>query len=60
MDFELAQLSDFDLRWIELKYFENKTFKEVGCRLRMKESAVKMRTYRLLLTMRELIIKQHD
>lgn len=56
----LNQLSDFDLRLIELKYFENKTFKEVGLLLGMKESAIKMRTYRLLLTMRELIINKHD
>jgi len=56
----LEQLSDFELHLIELKYFEEKTFKEVGLLLKMKESAVKMRTYRLLLTMRELISSKHD
>lgn len=56
----LNQLSDFELRLIELKYFENKTFKEVGILLSMKESAIKMRTYRLLLTMRALITNKHD
>jgi RNA polymerase sigma-70 factor (ECF subfamily) len=56
----LNQLSDFELRLIELKYFEGKTFREVGLLLSMKESAIKMRTYRLLLSMRELIIKKHD
>jgi RNA polymerase sigma-70 factor, ECF subfamily len=56
----LEQLSEFELRLIELKYFENKTFKEIGLLLKMKESAIKMRIYRLLLTMRELINSNHD
>ena len=56
----LDQLSDTELRLIELKFFENKTFMETGLVLGMKESAVKMRIYRLLLRMRQLINKQHD
>ena len=56
----LNTLSDFELQLIELKYFEHKTFVEVGLLLNMKDSAVKMRIYRLLLKMRELIIASHD
>lgn len=56
----LDQLSEIELRLIELKYFENKTFREVASLLKMKESTVKMRVYRLLLTMRKLLIKKND
>ena len=56
----LDQLSDLELRLIELKFFEEKTFKEVALLLEMKESAVKMRLYRLLLSMRNLIDKKDD
>lgn len=57
----LDQLNELELRLIELKYFEHKTFREVGLLLEMKESAVKMRIYRLLLAMKKLINEQqHD
>lgn len=44
----LDQLSDFDLRLLELKFFEEKTFKEISHLLDVGESAAKMRIYRLL------------
>lgn len=56
----LGQLSDMELHMVELKYFEHKTFKEVGLLLNMSESAIKMRIYRLLLAMKELIEKRDD
>ncbi|MEN8251728.1 MAG: sigma-70 family RNA polymerase sigma factor [Bacteroidota bacterium] len=56
----LNQLSDLELRLVELKFFEEKTFKEIALLLEMKESAVKMRLYRLLLAMRNLIDKKDD
>lgn len=56
----LDQLADLELRLVELKFFEEKTFKEIALLLEMKESAVKMRLYRLLLSMRNLMDKKND
>lgn len=56
----LNQLSDLELRLIELKFFENKTFKEIALLMEMNESAAKMRIYRLLLAMRNLIDRKND
>lgn len=44
----LNTLDDLEIRLIELKYFEGNTFSEIGIILEKKESAVKMRLYRLL------------
>lgn len=44
----LDSLSETDVRILELKYFEGQTFAEIGLILDMKESALKMRLYRLL------------
>lgn len=51
----LKQISEDDLMLVELKYFEHKTFKEVALLMNMKESAAKMRLYRLLLSMKKKI-----
>ncbi len=44
----LADLDEAELTVIELRFFEEKSFKEIAYILDMKESAVKMRTYRTL------------
>jgi RNA polymerase sigma-70 factor (ECF subfamily) len=44
----LADLEETELAVIELRFFEEKNFKEIAYILDMKESAVKMRTYRTL------------
>jgi len=49
----LKTLSATELRLIELKYFEGYTFSKISLLLDISESAVKMRTYRLLERMKE-------
>ncbi|MEQ8469907.1 MAG: sigma-70 family RNA polymerase sigma factor [Marinoscillum sp.] len=44
----LGQLTETEVRIIELKYFEEHTFTEMSMILEIKESALKMRLYRLL------------
>lgn len=51
----LQNISETELLLIELKFFEHKTFREVALLTNMSESAVKMRLYRLLLTMKNKI-----
>ncbi|MEQ9405134.1 MAG: sigma-70 family RNA polymerase sigma factor [Cyclobacteriaceae bacterium] len=48
----LDELPETELRMLELKYFENQSFKEMSALLEMSESAVKMRVYRLLSKLR--------
>ncbi len=50
----LAELEEEELLVVELRFFEDKGFKEIAYILGMKESAVKMRTYRTLDKLREL------
>ena len=57
----LADLEEVELAVIELRFFEEKNFKEIAYILDMKESAVKMRTYRTLEKLREFFkIKIND
>ena len=51
----LGAINDEELMLIELKYFEHKTFKELAILMNMKESAVKMKLYRLLISMKTKI-----
>jgi RNA polymerase sigma-70 factor (ECF subfamily) len=44
----IAELNDGEVRILELKFFENKNFKEIAFILDKKESAIKMRLYRSL------------
>jgi RNA polymerase sigma-70 factor (ECF subfamily) len=44
----LETLKTKDMQVIELRFFENKSFKEIGFILETTESAAKMRTYRIL------------
>ncbi len=48
----LDDLPETELRILELKYFEDQSFKEISKLLGMGESAVKMRVYRLLSKLR--------
>ncbi|MEM9324361.1 MAG: sigma-70 family RNA polymerase sigma factor [Bacteroidota bacterium] len=52
----LNELEEEDLRLIELKFFEDQTFKEIAELLGISESGAKMRTYRLLTRMRKLLL----
>lgn len=42
------QMNEEEVRLVEMKYFEDKTFKEMAGLLSMSESAIKMKVYRLL------------
>lgn len=44
----ISELEDEEIRILELKFFENKNFKEIAFILDKKESAVKMKMYRSL------------
>ena len=55
----LDELPESDLRILELKYFELYNFKEISVMLDVGESAVKMRTYRLLNKLKT-ILETHD
>lgn len=48
----LDELPEEELRILELKYFEDKSFREISELMGMGESAVKMRIYRLLSKLR--------
>lgn len=55
----LNTLNDLEIRLIELKYFEGNTFPEISVILEMKESAVKMRLYRLLHKLKGILERDH-
>lgn len=55
----LEQITEQELMLIELRFFEGKNFKDVALLMNMKESAVKMKLYRLLLRMQNLITKKN-
>ena len=50
----LKELEEEELMVVELRFFEEKGFKEIAYILGLKESAVKMRTYRTLDKLRQL------
>lgn len=56
----LNELEEDELRLIELKYFEDNTFAEMALLLDMKESAVKMKVYRLLKKLKLRIEENHE
>ncbi|MEM8895342.1 MAG: sigma-70 family RNA polymerase sigma factor [Bacteroidota bacterium] len=55
-----SHLDESDIQFIELKFFESLTFKELGIRLGQGESAVKMRHYRLLDKMKNILKKGYE
>lgn len=52
----LETLKTKDMQMIELRFFEDKSFKEIGFILETTESAAKMRTYRILEKIKKLVI----
>ncbi|HZY80580.1 MAG TPA: sigma-70 family RNA polymerase sigma factor [Cyclobacteriaceae bacterium] len=54
----LEQLDDDDLQLIELRYFEQRPFKEVSEILGITESNTKVRTYRILERMKKIFLQQ--
>lgn len=50
-----AQLSDDEIKLIELKHFEGYTFKQLSVEMDQGESAVKMKHYRLLEKMKKIL-----
>jgi RNA polymerase sigma-70 factor (ECF subfamily) len=54
----LEQLSNEDLQLIELRYFEQRPFKEVSEITGMSESNTKVRTYRILERMKKIFLQQ--
>lgn len=55
----LEDLPESDLQILELKFFEEKSFKDISNLLGIGESAAKMRTYRLLKRLKSQL-KQHS
>jgi len=53
-------LSEAEVELIELKYFEELTFRDIGLMWGQKESAVKMRVYRTLAKMKTIIVNGHE
>ena len=51
----LEKLPTKDMQMIELRFFEDKSFKEIGFILETTESAAKMRTYRILEKIKESV-----
>lgn len=51
----LSELSENDQKLIEARFFDALSFKEIGGLFGMKEDAVKMRTYRVLKTLRKMM-----
>jgi RNA polymerase sigma-70 factor (ECF subfamily) len=54
----LEQLSEDDLHLIELRYFEQRPFKEVSEILGLTETNTKVRTYRILDRMKKIFLQQ--
>jgi len=50
----LSQLNENELQCIELRFFEKKSFKEIGFTLGLTEVNAKVRTYRILKKLREI------
>ncbi|MFY0625353.1 MAG: sigma-70 family RNA polymerase sigma factor [Reichenbachiella sp.] len=56
----IQELNELEIKIIELKYFENKNFKEISFILDKKESAVKMKLYRALSKIKEKFYKKSN
>lgn len=54
----LEKLPTKDMQMIELRFFEDKSFKEIGFILETTESAAKMRTYRIIEKIKSVISHQ--
>jgi RNA polymerase sigma-70 factor, ECF subfamily len=54
----LEQLTEDDLQLIELRYFEQRPFKEVSEIMGLTESNTKVRTYRILDRMKKIFLQQ--
>jgi RNA polymerase sigma-70 factor (ECF subfamily) len=54
----LNELKINDLELIELRFFEQRPFKEIAAMLDMAESNCKMRTYRVLKRLKKIILKK--
>ena len=54
----LNELKPKDLEIIELRFFEQRPFKEIANLLEITESSCKMRTYRVLERLKKLILKK--
>ena len=55
----ISELEEEEIRILELKFFENKNFKEIAFILDKKESAVKMKMYRSLNKLKERFEKMN-
>jgi RNA polymerase sigma-70 factor, ECF subfamily len=55
---ELKNLSTEDLTILELRFFEDKCFKEIAYILEIGESSAKMRTYRAIEKLRSVMLKE--
>lgn len=56
----LQQLNEDEVLLLELRFFENKPFAEVGAILEITENNAKVRTYRVLDKLREIFHKLND
>jgi len=54
----LGKLKEAELQLIQLRFFESRSFKEIGDILEMKEVNVKVKTYRVLEKMKKLFVEK--
>lgn len=50
----LEQLNEYEIQFIELRFFENRSFKEIGYMLGLTEVNAKIKTYRILKKLKKL------
>jgi len=57
----LEQLNDFEVQFIELRFFENRSFKDIGYLLGLTEVNAKIKTYRILKKLKKIAseVKYH-
>jgi RNA polymerase sigma-70 factor (ECF subfamily) len=54
----LSNLSEAELQMIELRFFEKKSFKEVGFVMGLSEINAKVKTYRILKKLRKIATRK--
>lgn len=55
----VSKLTKNDLELIELRYYENKSFKDIGVILGCSENTAKVRSHRLMMKLKKELIKKH-
>ena len=56
----LEQLNKEDMVWIELRFFENRSFREIAAIQQVTENNAKLKTYRILEKLRKFVLTRKD